>query len=106
MDARKLLTEVGAGIAFFLLVAVLVIELLDFEFSAIIGLPIGYSQGLSCLSDCGAPRLSEGDPAGDYRIGDISLGFEAVDRIDVATCLLDRLEEHDYIEEMPKVGAV
>jgi putative NADH-flavin reductase len=52
------------------------------------------------------PRLGDGDPAGDYRVGDLSLGFEAVDRTDVAACLLDRLEEHDYIEAMPKVGAV
>ncbi len=52
------------------------------------------------------PRLGEGDPDGEYRIGDLKLGFEAVDRADVATCILDRLEENDYIEEMPKVGAV
>lgn len=52
------------------------------------------------------PRLGEGDPASDYRIGDLKLGFGAVDRVDVAACLLDRLEEDDYIEEMPKVGAV
>jgi hypothetical protein len=31
----------GAGITSFLLVAVSVIELLDFEFSAIVGLPVG-----------------------------------------------------------------
>ncbi|MXV61942.1 NAD(P)H-binding protein [Natronorubrum sp. JWXQ-INN-674] len=53
-----------------------------------------------------APRLGEGNPEGDYRIGDLKLGFDAVDRGDVATCLLDRLEKNDYGEEMPKVGAV
>jgi putative NADH-flavin reductase len=51
-----------------------------------------------------APRLGEGDPGGDYRIGDIELGFESVDRADVATCILDRLEAGDYVGEMPKVG--
>ena len=51
------------------------------------------------------PRLGDGDPKGQYRIGDLKLGFEAVDRADVAICLLDRLEENDYIGGMPKVGA-
>lgn len=46
MDARKLFTTIGAGITSFLLVAVLVIELLDMEFSAIIGLPIGLLVGV------------------------------------------------------------
>jgi hypothetical protein len=46
MDARKLLTAVGAGITSFLLVTVLIIELLDFEFSAIIGLPVGLLAGI------------------------------------------------------------
>lgn len=50
------------------------------------------------------PRLGDGNPAGDYRIGDLKLGFEAVDRADVAACLLDRLEKNDYIAAMPKVG--
>ncbi|MFC4989752.1 MULTISPECIES: NAD(P)-dependent oxidoreductase [Saliphagus] len=50
------------------------------------------------------PRLGEGDPDGDYRIGDPKLGFEAVDRADVARCLLDRLEADDYVREMPKVA--
>jgi hypothetical protein len=52
MDARKLLTVIGAGVTSFLLVAVLVIELLDFEFSAIIGFPAGCSLELPWLSDC------------------------------------------------------
>lgn len=45
MDARKILTAIGAGMTSFLLVAVVVIELLDFEFSAIIGLPVGLLVG-------------------------------------------------------------
>ncbi|MFW5920042.1 MAG: hypothetical protein ACOCSF_07635, partial [Halanaeroarchaeum sp.] len=46
MDARKLLTTIGAGFTSFLLVAVLIIELLDVEFSAIIGLPVGLLVGV------------------------------------------------------------
>lgn len=46
MDARKLLTSIGAGITSSLLVAVLVIELLDMEFSTIIGLPVGLLVGV------------------------------------------------------------
>ncbi|MDF9748561.1 NAD(P)-dependent oxidoreductase [Natrinema salsiterrestre] len=53
-----------------------------------------------------APRLGEGDPAGDYRAGDIALGFEAIDRADVARFILDCLEEDRYVREMPKVGPV
>ncbi len=51
-----------------------------------------------------APRLTEGDPEGAYRVGDVALGFDAVDRADVAACLLDRVEDGDYVREMPKVG--
>jgi hypothetical protein len=46
MEKRKLLTTVGAGITSFFLVTVSIIELLDFEFSAIIGLPIGLFTGV------------------------------------------------------------
>jgi putative NADH-flavin reductase len=51
-----------------------------------------------------APRLTEGDPEGAYRVGDVALGFDAVDRVDVAACLLDRVENDDYVRELPKVG--
>ncbi|WP_331234740.1 NAD(P)-dependent oxidoreductase [Natronorarus salvus] len=51
-----------------------------------------------------APRLTEGGPEGAYRVGDVALGFDAVDRADVAACLLDRVENGDYVREMPKVG--
>lgn len=50
------------------------------------------------------PRMSEGSPTGDYRVGDIPLGFESIDRADVARCILDRLEGERYVREMPKVG--
>jgi hypothetical protein len=46
MDVRKLFTTIGAGITSFLFVAVSVIELLGFEFSAIIGLPVGLLAGI------------------------------------------------------------
>lgn len=46
MDVRRPLTVVGAGVSTFLLVAVLAIELLAFEFSAIVGLPVGLLAGL------------------------------------------------------------
>lgn len=44
---RRFLTAVGAGLTTFLLVAVLVIKLLAFEFSAIIGLPVGLLAGFA-----------------------------------------------------------
>lgn len=47
MSLRRILTAAGAGVTTFLLVAVLVIELLDFEFSAIIGLPVGLLAGFA-----------------------------------------------------------
>jgi hypothetical protein len=47
MNARTLLTAVGAGTTTFLLVAVLVIELLDVAFSAMVGLPVGLLAGLA-----------------------------------------------------------
>jgi len=46
MGYRKLITAIGAGITTFLVVVVAVIELLDFEFSAIIGLPVGVLAGI------------------------------------------------------------
>ncbi|MFW5917858.1 MAG: hypothetical protein ACOCR0_00080 [Haloferacaceae archaeon] len=46
MDARKLLTTIGAGITSSLVVAAIVIELLATEFSAIVGLPVGLLVGV------------------------------------------------------------
>jgi len=45
MTFRSALAALGAGITTFLVVAVLVIELLDVEFSAIVGLPVGAVAG-------------------------------------------------------------
>lgn len=49
MTARNILTGVGAGVTTFLLITVAVIELLPFEFSAILGLPVGFLAGLAVL---------------------------------------------------------
>ncbi|MDZ7688056.1 MAG: hypothetical protein U5J64_04905 [Halobacteriales archaeon] len=47
MNLRKPITAVGAAVTAFLLVAVSVIELLDTEFSAIVGLPVGLIAGIA-----------------------------------------------------------
>jgi putative NADH-flavin reductase len=52
-----------------------------------------------------APRLTDGEGSGDYRAGDIDLGFESVARADVARFLLDCVEDERYVRELPKVGA-
>ncbi|WP_284007130.1 NAD(P)-dependent oxidoreductase [Haloarcula pelagica] len=52
-----------------------------------------------------APRLVDGEGTGDYRAGDIDLGFESVARADVARFVLDCIEDERYVGAMPKVGA-
>ena len=47
MNARRPITAIGAGITVFLVVAVAVIELIAFEFSALIGLPVGLLAGIA-----------------------------------------------------------
>jgi hypothetical protein len=42
------------------------------------------------------PRLSEGDSTGAYRAGEIDLGFDAIDRADVARFILDCLDD-EYV---------
>jgi putative NADH-flavin reductase len=51
-----------------------------------------------------APRLTEKPGSGDYRAGDVDLGFESVARADVARFVLDCVEGREYVREMPKVG--
>lgn len=46
MSSRQVIAAVGSGITTCLLVAVLVIELLAIEFSAIVGVPVGLLAGL------------------------------------------------------------
>lgn len=41
MQRRRVLAGLGVGLSTFFVVTVLVIELLDFEFSAVVGLPVG-----------------------------------------------------------------
>ena len=50
MNGRTLPTAIGAGITTFLLVAVALVGLLDFEFSAVVALPIGLLAGLAVLA--------------------------------------------------------
>lgn len=49
MQVRTVLASVGAGVTTFLLGAVLIIEVLPFELSAIIGLPIGIVAGIAAF---------------------------------------------------------
>lgn len=51
------------------------------------------------------PRLSDEAGTGEYRAGDLALGFESVARADVARFILDCLADELYVREMPKVGA-
>ncbi len=51
-----------------------------------------------------APRLTEGNPTGEYRAGDLALGFESIDRADVARFILDCLEGEEFVRDLPKVG--
>lgn len=50
MLLRRALTAVGGGVTTFLLVAVVVIELLYFEFSALVGIPLGVLAGLAAVA--------------------------------------------------------
>lgn len=61
MQLRHVLTAIGAGVTTFFLSAVLVIELLDFEFSPIIALPVGMIAGLAVVVGLWV-RLSELSP--------------------------------------------
>ena len=45
MSIRSTLSALGAGFATFVLVSIAVIEVLDFEFSALVGLPVGLIVG-------------------------------------------------------------
>jgi len=53
MDIRHGLAALGAGLTTGLLVAVLVIEILSFEFSVLVGLPVGTLAGLVVLATVG-----------------------------------------------------
>jgi putative NADH-flavin reductase len=51
-----------------------------------------------------APRLTEGPHTGEYRTGDVDLGFEGVSRADVADFVLACVEDDRYVHELPKIG--
>ncbi|ELZ81040.1 NmrA family protein [Haloferax elongans ATCC BAA-1513] len=51
-----------------------------------------------------APRLTDDEATGEYRHGDIDLGFESIARGDVATFLLDCVGDDLYVHDLPKVG--
>lgn len=53
MDIRHGLTAVGAGLTTGVVVAVLVIEVLGVELSALVGLPVGLLAGLTVLATVG-----------------------------------------------------
>jgi putative NADH-flavin reductase len=51
-----------------------------------------------------APRLTEGEGTGEYRAGDITLGFESIARADVARFIFDCLREERHVRALPKVA--
>lgn len=52
-----------------------------------------------------APRLTSGAATGEYRAGDIELGFDSVSRADTARFILDVVEDDQFVHELPKVGS-
>jgi putative NADH-flavin reductase len=52
-----------------------------------------------------APRLTGGEGTGEYRAGDIELGFDSISRADTAQFILDVVEDDQFVHELPKVGS-
>jgi putative NADH-flavin reductase len=52
-----------------------------------------------------APRLTSGAGTGEYRAGDIELGFDSISRADTAQFVLDVVEDEQFVHELPKVGS-
>lgn len=50
-----------------------------------------------------APRLSQDEPRGDYRTGDVTPGRKPVARADVADFILDLVENDRYVHDLPKI---
>ncbi len=73
MNSRTILSALGAGITTFLVVAVAVIELLPFEFSALVGLPVGLLAGGAVFAAV-AVRYDEASAALRYA-ADAAAGF-------------------------------
>lgn len=52
-----------------------------------------------------APRLTNDAATGEYRAGDIELGFDSISRADTARFILDVVEDDQFVHELPKVGS-
>jgi putative NADH-flavin reductase len=52
-----------------------------------------------------APRLTNGAGTGEYRAGDIELGFDSISRADTARFILGVVEGSQFVRELPKVGS-
>jgi putative NADH-flavin reductase len=50
-----------------------------------------------------APRLSEDPGTGNFEAGDVTPGRKAIPRADVATFVLDCIEEDTFVHELPRV---
>lgn len=50
-----------------------------------------------------APRLSEADARGEYRVGDVTPGRQAVARADVADFVLGVAETDRHVHDLPKI---
>jgi putative NADH-flavin reductase len=62
-------------------------------------------ESRSAWTSLRAPRLLDGNPTGQYRIGYIPLGFGAqIDRADVAKAMLDLIEQGGYEREAPRIN--
>ncbi len=51
-----------------------------------------------------APRLTQAEPTGEYRTGDIDPDMGGISRGDVAEFVLECLENERYVGELPKIG--
>lgn len=50
-----------------------------------------------------APRLSEAEPRGEYRTGDVEPGRQAVARADVADFMLTVIEDDTFVRDLPRI---
>lgn len=86
-------TAIGGGITTFLVVAVVVIEGLDIEYSAIVGLPVGVVTGVACTLGLWRyhiiiPRAGRWAIAGYATLGPVVIGLLAVRYVNVGRDLL------------------
>jgi hypothetical protein len=97
MDARTVLTAAGSGLATGLVVVVLVIEALDVEFSALVGVPVGVVAGVVVLVAV-ATTANGRDPSVRRALsayaafGLALLGLAALSYVNLAAGLLSTVE--------------